>query len=419
MHDDWRQGVRWGLVLGMVLSVLGCVGLQPRPTPPAPEGPSVPKQLQERQVIITLPPASPAVWAETAAALSVAYDLPQTGAFPLLSLGVQCVVLQIPAGRAVPDLLQRLAADPRAESVQLNQVFQGLESPHNDPYAGLQHGAQAIRADAVHRWATGKGVLVAIVDTGVETAHPDLQGRIVRSVNFVDGGERTFTQDRHGTAIAGVIGARADNTLGIFGIAPEAPLLAIKACSHATPSTSEATCSSWSLAKAVDFAILQGAQVINLSLAGPTDALLARLLTRAVSQRIVVVASVLATAPTGGFPASLESVLAVDSADHARPEPAAASRRLGPLHAPGREIVTTVPQATYDFLSGSSLAAAHVSGLAALLLERAPHLTPAEVQGLLRTTSTRVATRASSHSTADVVNACAALGQLLARPVCE
>lgn len=415
MRDIWRPSLCWGLALWGLLSALGCARMPPQTTLPAPGGAAIPRQLQARQVIITLAPASEAEWAQTTAALSAAYDLPQAGAFPLRSLGVQCVVLQIPPGRSVPDTVQRLAADPRVESVQLNQVFQGLETTPNDLYAGLQHGARTMRAAAVHRWATGKGVTVAVVDTGVETEHPDLQGRVARTANFVEGGERTFTQDRHGTAVAGVIGASANNTLGIFGIAPQATLLAVKACWHPTPSAGEATCSSWSLARAVDFVMLQRAQVLNLSLTGPADPLLARLLTRAIAQGIVVVASVLATEQTGGFPAALAGVIAVGG----ERDPLHGTGNLATLHAPGQEIVTTVPQGTYDFLSGTSLAAAHVSGLVALLLERAPHLTAADLHTLLRTTSTQETPPGHPTPAVSLVNACAALGQLLALPGCE
>src|SRR5438132_5856961 len=217
----------WLVCMGAVLVVLGCAS--PVRQVARPGDLSVPKQLQTRQVIVTLAPDTPERWASLTQALASEYSLSQVGAFPLASLGIQCVVFQVPAERAVADLVARLAADPRVEAVQLNQVFQGLGSIHNDPYATLQYGAQTIRADLAHRRATGKGVKVAVVDTGVETNHPDLRGRVVATANFVEGGEQTFDQDSHGTAVAGVIAARADNGIGIFGIAPEAELIALKA----------------------------------------------------------------------------------------------------------------------------------------------------------------------------------------------
>lgn len=133
-------------------------------------------------------------------------------------------------------------------------------------------------ADLAHRWATGQGVKVAVVGTGVDTKHPDLHGRIIRTINFVEGGERTFARDSHGIAVAGVIAATADNEVGIFGIAPQADIVVVKACWQPAPGTQEAVCSSWTLAKAIDFTILVRAQILNLSLAGPPDPLLARFL---------------------------------------------------------------------------------------------------------------------------------------------
>lgn len=408
----------WLVCIGAVLMVLGCAGPVRQATSPGDL--DVPKQLQTHQVIVTLAPASLEHWANLTTALVSEYNLSQVGAFPLASLGIQCVVFQVPAERAVADIMARLTTDPRAESVQLNQVFQGLGSIHNDPYATLQYGAQTIRADLAHHRATGKGVKIAVVDTGVETNHPDLRGRVVTTANFVDGGEQTFEQDSHGTAVAGVIAARADNGVGIFGIAPEAEIIALKACWQRTPQAPGALCSSWTLAKAVDFAIQTGAQVLNFSLAGPPDALLARLIATAVQRQITIVAAVLEEGGRGpGFPASLETVIAIRTSDPRGQVRSAVGKAAAALAAPGIDILTTAPHEAYKFLSGSSLAAAHVTGIVALLLEHEPHLNPRQVQTLLRTTAQPIAGAASAaQGTTGIVDACAALEQLLGGQVC-
>src|SRR5215467_6479344 len=204
-----------------------------------------------------------------------------------------CVVFEMPDGRSIEDVIDRLRRDRLVESVQANQPFGALASPHTDPYGSLQYGAHAIRADLAHRWATGKGVRVAIVDTGVDTSHPDLRSRVVKRATFVEGGERTFTADSHGTAVAGVIAADADNGIGIFGVAPQAQIIVAKACWHRSITSLEAVCSSWTLAKALDFAIAGDARILNLSLGGPPDALLARLIGKALDQGIIVVAAVM------------------------------------------------------------------------------------------------------------------------------
>ena len=416
-------GMRWGLCLGLLLTMLGCQATPP-PTPPVATGPAaIPKQLLGHQVIVVLTPATFEHWSRTATILAQTYRLTQAGAFPLVSLGVQCIAFQVPAERSLTEVIQQLAADPRVEAVQLNQAFQGLTVTYNDPYANLQYGARAVRADLAHQVVTGRGVKVAVVDTGVAVDHPDLQGRILKSENFVEGGEHNFRQDRHGTAVAGVVAADANNAIGIFGIAPEAHLLALKACWQPTADPQRALCSSWTLAKAIDVAIREGAQVLNLSLTGPADPLLTRLLTRAVERGITIVAAAMPTADhTLGFPASLETVIAVLASDTEGQLPTTITtmQRTPVLVAPGTDILTTVPGATYDFFSGSSLAAAYVSGIVALVLEQYPALLPTQVSILLHTTARPVSTAGlTSQATIGFVDACAALGKLLERQLCS
>jgi subtilisin family serine protease len=182
-----------------------------------------------------------------------------------------------------------------------------------------------------------------------------------------------------------VIGARADDGIGIYGIAPDADLLAVKACWHRQPGTAEAWCSSWTLAKAIDFAIVERVRVLNLSLSGPPDPLLRRLIVKAVEEQgITVVAAVMEQGdPALSFPSSLSTVIAVVASDSQGNVRAHAGKHPALLAAPGIEVLTTVPNGAYDFLSGSSFATAHVSGIVALLLEGNPQLSPREVRNLL------------------------------------
>jgi subtilisin family serine protease len=372
------------LLAGLALLTAGCSGLALREGM-GEEAEVLPRQLQARQLIVTLAPATPEVWATLAKELSDEYGLDQVGAFPLTSLGVQCVVFQVGENRPLDNVLAQLTVDPRVESVQQNQFFQGLQALAGDPYASLQYGPRVVGADRAHAWVTGRGVRVAVVDTGVDTNHPDLTDRVVKTINFVEGGEKTFTADHHGTAVAGVIGARADNGMGIYGIAPDADLLAVKACWHRRTASPEAWCSSWTLAKAIDFAIVERVRVLNLSLSGPPDSLLRRLIVKAIEeQSITVVAAVMERGdPALSFPSSLSPVIAVVASDAQGSVRARVGKHPAPLAAPGIEVLTTVPNRAYDFLSGSSFATAHVSGIVALLLERNPQLSPQEVRDLL------------------------------------
>ncbi len=84
----------------------------------------------------------------------------------------------------------------------------------------MQSGFRSIDAAAAQQWSRGERVRVAVIDTGVDAAHPDFGGRVVVQRNFVDADARRFGQDRHGTAVAGIISAAANNKLGIVGVAP-------------------------------------------------------------------------------------------------------------------------------------------------------------------------------------------------------
>ena len=121
----------------------------------------------------------------------------------------------------------------------------GAMASHNDPlYAAEPAAAQWHLAD-LHRIATGRGVKIAVIDSGIEVGHPDLAGQILLSRNFVAG--QSALAEQHGTGVAGIIAAKADNGIGIAGVAPGARLLALRACWQTPGGT---VCDTLSLAKA-------------------------------------------------------------------------------------------------------------------------------------------------------------------------
>jgi subtilisin family serine protease len=239
------------------------------------------------------------------------------------------------------------------------QTFHGQSSPaaQDEPLYPTQPVARQWHLADLHRLATGKGVRVAVIDSGVEASHPDLAGQLQLNQNFVDG--QALSAESHGTAVAGVIAARADNGLGIAGVAPGARLLALRACWQATAGPSSGTrCNTLSLAKALQAAIQERAQIINMSLSGPSDRLIGSLLDQALARGISVVAAL--GSASEPFPANHPGVLAAGPAPPLPP---------GVMLAPGREVPTTALGGGWTLVSGSSFSAAHLTGLLALMRE--------------------------------------------------
>lgn len=393
-----------------VFLTAACAGSTPATT--ASEHPSADdRQFSDHQVMVTYPATPPPILAQIVNSIEENYRLTALATWTITSIGEPCTVFQMSRGRPVEELVARLSKHPQVSLAQPIYEYETLQG-YNDPYAHLQYGTQALRLEQAHRLATGKGVRVAVVDTGVDVDHPDLRGRISKVGNFVDRGERTFTSDIHGTAVAGVIAARANNEVGIVGVAPGAEVLALKACWEQPPGARRGVCNSYTLARAVDFAIGAKAQVLNFSLAGPSDPLLGRLIAKAVERGITVVA---AHADTQGraFPASLDGVLGVFATDPDGGLRSALPLRTRPAFAaPGVDVLSTAPRSSYDFFSGSSLAAAHVTGVVALLLERNPGLKPAAIEQLIRATSRPINGSDGVATAIRMVDACAALAQV-------
>ena len=291
---------------------------------------------------------------QVAEALAKKHALELQNEWPMPVAGVDCFVMRLPAGdaRSPEQAAKAVSADARVAWAQPVNLYHAQGS-EQEPLYPTQPAARQWHLADLHGLATGKGVRVAVVDSGIEASHPDLAGQLALNENFVD--EAPLPGESHGTAVAGIIAARADNRLGIAGIAPAARLLGLRACWQASADT---LCNSLSLAKALHAAILQRAQIINMSLGGPADRLLGTLIDEALARGIAVVAAV--GGEGSAFPASHPGVLAVGNAP---PLPA------GAVLAPGRDVPSTAMGGGWALVSGSSFSAAHASGLLALMSE--------------------------------------------------
>ncbi|MEO5494610.1 MAG: S8 family serine peptidase [Sphingomonas sp.] len=306
--------------------------------------------------------ASQASRRRIASGIAKRYGMRVAESWPMPLLGVDCFALDLPPGLSVDQAIALLSRDKAFLWAQPVQTFEGRGAlAANDPLYLAQPAASAWSLSLLHRYVTGRGVRVAVIDSKIELTHPDLAGQFSDDADFVGG--PVPHAERHGTGVAGVIAAKADNGLGVAGVAPAARLMALRACWETSTGTRPTLCSTLSLARAIEYAVDHDAQIINLSLTGPPDALLDKLLDVALARGISVVAAYDGAASKGGFPASKPGVIAVAD-ESLRSWPATV------YGAPGRDIPTTEPGGKWYIVNGSSYAAAHVAGLIALVREQ-------------------------------------------------
>ncbi|HEY1395825.1 S8 family peptidase, partial [Roseateles sp.] len=271
-------------------------------------------------------------------ALARDYGLREQAAWTIAPLNLRCMLYALGAGDDVDAVLARLRQDARVKLAQPLNEFETLSGPaqeaqtpsppapspstapstapptapstgasaptsptalYNDPYFGLQKGFQQMSTAALQQVSVGARVKVAIIDTGVDARHPDLLGQVSTQRDYVaaGGAQVDAVPERHGTEVMGLIAAKVNNRQGIVGIAPGAVMTSYRACwtdaarAGAETGPAPARCNSFTLAQALGAAIADGADVINLSLGGPSDPLLLKLAQHAQSRGAVLVAA--------------------------------------------------------------------------------------------------------------------------------
>jgi subtilisin family serine protease len=332
------------------------------------------------------------------------YALREIANWPIRSLAIHCVVYEIPDDRSVAAVLKALSQDSTVALAEPLSEFHTLSdtkpaaAPYNDPLYDLQTNLPALGIAAAHELSQGAGVRIALIDTGVDTKHPDLHGRISGMRSFVDVHATSAASYRHGTAMAGLIAAVANNHIGIVGIAPLAKLEVFEACWQLRMDSDEAVCNTFTLAKALAAALDSGIQLVNMSIAGPSDPLLSALIQAAMKRGVTFVGA--AAEQADAFPVGIQGVIGAQGLQH----PA----RADAFSIPSNHILTLRPDSQYDFESGSSVAAAELTGVIALLMSTSDNrLSTDAIVSLLKETATRDGIAAGS-----AVNVDAALAKL-------
>jgi subtilisin family serine protease len=286
--------------------------------------------------------------------------------------------------------LQRIARSfPGVSGGWANMTYVGAQSQPSSvqmspPAAGpAQYVVNKLHLLEAHRINSGDDVLVAVIDSKIDTQHPDLIGVVADEYDVIG---IPAAAHSHGTAMAGAIAARSR----LVGVAPKVKLLAVRAFSGSGESAESTT---FNILKSVDWAASKNARIINMSFAGPADDLLREMLARASARGIVLIAAVGNAGPRSPplYPAADAGVIGVTATDaEDRLMPMANQGPQVAVAAPGVEILAAAPDGKYQVTSGTSVAAAHASGVAALLLASKPKLTPAQVRTSLIRSANRI-----------------------------
>ena len=277
-------------------------------------------------------------------------------------------------GQDPEDLVKKIRKTEKEVDASTSNFFKtaNLSTPRTSTYPLGMTGVPSVRERT-----TGKGIVIGMIDTPVDLDYGDtLLSPLIERVDLVPAGNE---QNRlHGTEVAGIMVSKNSR----IGIAPDAKLVAISAFSTNPNNPDERHSNSGLVARALELAIKQNVDVLNLSFAGGSDPIVDKLVAEAVSRGIVVVASAGNNGPNAqpAYPAAIPGVIAVTAVDSQEGLFGQANRGdYIDLAAPGVGILTTAPRGAFQLSSGTSLATAHVSGVIALLLSANRHAFSPEV----------------------------------------
>ena len=294
------------------------------------------------------------------------------------TLGRPVYTLRIANGQSVREVIRRVEAAGLPVAVQPKYAYR-LTQDHNNPNADLGDPAQYIvnkfHLTEVHQITKGDKAVVAVIDSEIDSNQPNLAGTVS---DRYDAGCGASSPHPHGTGMAGAIASHGQ----LLGVAPQANIIAI--CAFGGAGQPEA--STMNIIKGLDYAIQRGARIVNMSFAGPRDPALAQVLQIAREKGILVIAAAGNNGPKSPplYPGADPNVMAVTATDASdRLFNGANQGKYITVAAPGVDILVPAPNGAVQFTTGTSVASANVSGVAALLIAYKPSVTPHEIRAIL------------------------------------
>lgn len=337
-------------------------------------------------------------------------------------------VLYLREGTDIAELQEQLGKFDEIGVSEPNFVI-GVFATPNDPRYSEQWGMNKISAPQAWDSATGDtNTVVAVIDSGIDSTHPDL------SINTISG--RNFLNDNvsddlgHGTHVAGIIGAVGNNGVGVAGVNWGVSLMPLRVCfATNAPAPNNNGCETLALSSAVIYAVDNGADVINMSIGGQSGCSAVSQLHIAIQYALARgVVVVVAAGNNGGdassiSPASCEGVItvgAIDENDRRSVWASGSASNYGSIvdiAAPGTSVLSTMTNGGYKNANGTSMAAPHVAGAAALLLSVNPSLSPQQVASCLIDNADQISTDRNVGPRLNVARALSSCSDLTGEPL--
>jgi subtilisin family serine protease len=288
--------------------------------------------------------------------------------------------IKIPKGANISDIMSELKKDAQIEYVEPNYIYT-IDLVPNDPKYQLQWGLPRMKVDKAWNVSTNSSpITIAVVDTGVDSDHPDLVGDLVSGYNIISNNTNTDDDNGHGTHVAGIAAGVMENSKGIAGIAGHSRIMPVKVIG------SNGSGTTLNIAEGVRWAVDHGAKVINLSLGGPdySQTLQSAVEYARSKGALVVAAAGNSNTYIPSYPAAMNHVISVAAIDKNNTK--ASFSNYGSsidLCAPGTAIFSTMYDGYYGYMQGTSMACPNVTGVIALIWSQNSKITPNQIEYIL------------------------------------